>query len=437
MRRKIFDKLLEWKNSYVKPLILTGASGVGKSYSAYNFGKSFYQYFIYINASTDNTVLTSVLHCNSTEYIENLKTLYHIPSEYDEELLIIFDELDLNKDKLALNVVMDYLKENKKYHLLMITNYLEEFTKDFQYLFLHPLDFEEFLLATGNEWYIESIKVHYESNKKLPDIVHNELLTIFHLYLTIGGMPLAVNEYIGTEGSFNINSQHRILLYSYLHHLGKSKEDVDSLKIRQVIDTIPSQLQKENHKFRYSIIRKGATQSMYSNALQYIKNSFYGVFCVKIDENDINTSGILNLTYLEHMINMKNFDLGLKIYQMDIGLLNSNFNPNIKGKEINSKEEELMTKALFENYVALSLAASEYPLLFWESNSQSKMDFIIAKKNKLIPIEIKTSNNTRSKNFSVMKQMYPFIEEQIKISTKNFDYQNHVKYVPIYATFCI
>lgn len=437
MRRKIFDKLLEWKNSYDKPLVLTGASGVGKSYSAYSFGKSFYQYYIYINTSTDNTILPSLITDNILEHIDLFKSKYQIPTDYDEDILLILDDVNLSKDTTLIKHISNRLYNYKNFHLLIITNYLDEIDEDFNFLMLHPLDFEEFLLATGNEWYIESIRVHFDSNKKLPDIVHNELLTLYHEYIKVGGMPLAVNEYISTESTFNIKSQHNILLNSYLHQLGRNKDEIDTLKIVQAYDTIPDQLLKENHKFRYSIIRKGATQGMYATALQYIKNSFYGVFCIKID--DINLDKVLNNTnYLEYIMNLKDFDLGLKMYHLDIGLLNTSLQGKSPKKgDVDVKLNEPIKKALYNNYVALSLASNHYPLIFWESNSQAKIEFLIVKEKKLIPIEIKTSNNTRSKNFSVIKQLYPVIKEQIKISTKNFDYQNHIKYVPIYATFCI
>jgi predicted AAA+ superfamily ATPase len=129
--------------------------------------------------------------------------------------------------------------------------------------------------------------------------------------------------------------------------------------------------------------------------------------------------------------NNENGRISFKLYMLDTGILSSVL------KTSHGQLDEQNRKGLLENYVAQSLASRGYPLFFWESGSQAKVDFIISKDNKLMPIEVRTTDNTRSRNVSIFRKQFPDVTESIKISTRNFEFTNHVKYVPVYAVFCI
>lgn len=439
MKRKLIDKLLEWKESPdPKPILLTGGRSVGKTYLAYDFANSFYKEYIYINFETE-PYLYNLLFKNNPSQIENvLKDYFHL-SGSSGPILLILDELAGYQDII---MILNLLSNSRiRFHIVCVSSiFTTSMNTDnrFYHLQLFPLDFEEFLVATGNEWYIEVITVHYKSDSKIPDIVHQELITLFELYICIGGMPLAVNEYISTNALYNIAEQHRILVNSYHSDIYNRNQEGDFLKINQAFNTISSQLTKENRKFQYKLIRKGATQALYSDALCYIQNSGYGMCSYKLSEELIN-SPVWTAPSPEFMsLEQKNGGWGhlsFKLYMLDTGILYSIIRTQLG--PINDRYR----KGIIENYVAQCLTSNGYPLFFWESDSQAKLDFIIRKDNYLVPLEVRTSDNTRSRNVSIFRTKYQnktdFIKDSIKISTRNFEYSNHVKYVPVYAVFCI
>lgn len=414
MKRKLINELLDWKESLQKkPIFLTGARGTGKSYLAYDFAKSFYLEYIYINFEREPYLFNLFTSNFDTLISDILKERFHL-NDLSESILIIFDEIAFCPD--IMKVIELVSNEALNFDIIAISSTFKDFSIPDNVFIpkqLFPLDFEEFLVATGNEWYIEVIKAHYNQDKSLPDIVHKELLALFEVYLRVGGMPLAVNEFINNETEGNVSEQHRILTNSYLFDVIQHTSDGEVLKINQVFSVIDKQLIKENRKFQYTLIRKGATQAIYSDAIQYITNTFYGINCVKLNDesNDLKQS--------------------FKLYMLDVGMLYS----TIKTRD--SIVTETIRKGLFENYIAQCLNSKGYNLSFWESSSQAKIDFIILKNQSIIPIEVMISNNTRSKNISVFKTKYNGFDYSIKISTLNFKYSNNVKYVPIYAAFCI
>ncbi|WMJ88239.1 ATP-binding protein [Anaerocolumna sp. MB42-C2] len=433
MKRKLLSKLLEWKEeTHKKPILLTGGRGVGKTYFVYDFAKTFYTEYIYINFESDPHFYELILNNPSIETV--LRDYFHL-SEVSSPILVILDEITRCPDSNIM--IYKFLKTEYMNHIIAITSNISQqiFTDSgFYQLELFPMDFEEFLIATGNEWYIEVISVHFASDTKIPDIVHQELLTLFELYYQIGGMPMAVNEYINTGSAFNVPEQHRIIVNSYLSDSYRFNTEGEFLKISQTFNTIDKQLIKNNRKFQYKLIRKGATQAFYADALQYIKDTGYGIGCYKLGDDSLmglNTKDTINPFDEAIQFHKKNLHLNFKLYMLDVGILYS----ALKKQYIEISDQYLA--GILENYVAQCLTAQGYPLYFWESDSQAKIDFIIKKDNKIIPIEVRSNDQTRSRNVSIFRSKFTSVSDSIKISTRNFEYCNHVKYVPIYAVFCI
>jgi uncharacterized protein len=455
LKRKLINQLLRWKeSSCLKPLLLTGAKGVGKTYLAYDFAKSFYDQLVYINFERNpqiNEVIIKLIDnkmssiddkangYNKDGIQEILETYFHI-KEVSGPILVILDEISFCPD--FKRFIKELLKTELFHSIIAISSiWGSDSDTDEKELFapitLYPLDFEEFLVATGIEWYIEVIREHFESNKNIPDIVHKELLSIFELYIQVGGMPLAINEYIGTNEILNIPEQHQILTSSYLSIASRLNVDGEFLKIKQIINSVDKQLLKDNKKFQYTLMRKGATYGLYADAMEFIKNSYFSLSSIKLQDELIDDFQQLPEELSEDRRREKGLtddtsrNHGFKLYMLDVGILNSLL------KEQGFKEDKAVRKALFENYTAESLLTNGYTLYFWESNSQAKIDFVIHKNNNLVPIEVRINDNTRSKNVSVFRSKFGSNTESIKISTRNFECSNQVKYVPIYAVFCI
>ena len=428
MKRKVIDELIKWKAEYSgKPILLTGAKGVGKTYLAYDFAKAFFERIIYVNFERAPGFVDLFHTVDSNADITSLKEYFHIDQEASSEsMLLILDEISFCPGIIR---ILNMIKVSGIFPLILCisSNPLKENVKDlFELLTIGPLEFDEFLLATGNEWYIEAITNHFDSEKKIPEIVHKELLALHQLYLQIGGMPGVVNEYINLSSVINVPEQHDLLISSYHDYIKQCNTESDALKMNQVIDSIPLQLSKENKKFQYKLIRKGTTHAMYRDAISSLSDCDYIIKCNKIISDQLNQLSDLYSSD-DWLKNEANF----KLYLPDTGLLCT----KMIEERLNPLDPENY-KALLENYAAQSLQSRGYKLCFWESESMAKIDFIIKKGSNLIPVEIHTSDNTRSKSISIIKQKCDF-PYAVKISSKNFEYSNQIKYVPYYAVFCL
>lgn len=438
LKRKLIDKFIEWKNRVDigdMPMFLIGARGVGKTYLAYEFANDFFQHMIYFNFETQPSINQDMEQGQDLffkKYFEQI--LVHrkeIPMviedelEEPEDIICILDEVSHCANVPKLWHLLHSLNEERKttgrkpITILMISSswknvlrQLWDHNIQFKEFTLYPMNMEEFLLATGNEWYVGVINEHFATNKKIPDIVHKELLALFDVYIRLGGMPAAINEYFAVPKIDNISEKHRILLQGLLGDVAEENDSSESLKIMQVFSTLHTQLIKPNKKFQYRQIRKGATKQMYESAIEYLVDHNYVLKASKLQQEG---------------------DSQFKLYLQDTGLLSTIYRMNygLLG-ECSDKE---IQKALIENSVAQALNANGYPLVYWESTSQAKVEFVLGEK-KLLPIEVRSDDKTRSKNFSIMKEEYA-IDSAVKISSRNFEYSNKVKYIPYYAVYCL
>jgi predicted AAA+ superfamily ATPase len=426
LKRKVIDELIGWKNDTSDiPVLLAGAKGVGKTYLAFDFAKSFFEHIYYINFERE-PMKASLFQAGSYEnVVDRLITQFKITEDQTSETrILLLDEISYCKE------AMDIIKNKRLVgvfdYILAVTSHPlpKEFEEEFLRICVHPLEFDEFLRATGNEWYIETITNHYHSSRKIPEIVHKELLALHQLYLQIGGMPGVVNEYLNLQDTVNVSEQHSYIIGSYHDYILRDNSDSEALKMNQVIDSLTYQLMKENKKFQYKIIRKGTTHAMYRDAIKRLVEQNYVIRCNRINTDMLQTPSQINNSCEEDNSNFK-------LYLPDTGLLYSKL-----VEEHGQEGVSHYQKSLLENYIAQSLQAKNYPFAFWESESMAKVDFIISKNLEMIPIEVFLGENTRSKSISVLKQNYEF-PYSIKISAKNFEFTNQVKYVPYYAFFCI
>jgi predicted AAA+ superfamily ATPase len=430
LKRKIIDELINWKTQNSgKPILLTGAKGVGKTYLAYDFAKAFFEGISYLNFERDPKAV-SLFHEGMTDKAaDRLAKYFHVDLEQPVETrILILDEIGYNSEVLKLLETVD-LSSVFRYLIYISSNPVpSDLMMKVTNLSVYPLEFDEFLLATGNEWYIESIITHYNNDRKIPDIVHKELLALHQLYLQIGGMPGLVNEYLNLASTVNVAEQHSFLTGSYHDYIIRDNTDSEALKINQVFDSLVLQLMKENKKFQYKLIRKGTTHSMYKDAIQKLCDYNYIIKCNRISNEQLIDP--VQTFYSKEWLSIDE-NTNFKLYMPDTGLLYS----KITEEQGISLEPE-HRKALLENYVAQSLRSKNFPFAFWESESMAKVDFIFLKDKVMLPLEIFENDNTRSKSISVLKQKCNF-PHAVKISSKNFEFSNGIKYVPYYAVFCL
>lgn len=430
MKRKIIDALIKWKEANNgKPILLTGVKGVGKTYLAYDFARAFFEGIFYVNFEREPNMLKLFQPYDPNSIADKLTEYFYLAPEAPAEAnVLILDEINYCPEAVELFKALDLSRVFR--YIICISSYpiAMEAADNIEQLPVYPLEFDEFLLATSNDWYIESIIMHYNLNTKIPEIVHKELLGLHRLYLQIGGMPGIINEYLNLSSTINVSEQHSFLIGSYHDNIIRDNPDSDALKMNQVFDSLTLQLMKENKKFQYKLIRKGTTHSMYKDAIQKLCDNNYIIKCNRItSEQLINPFQTFKSAEWQSVEANTNF----KLYLPDTGLLYTKM-----VEEQGALFSRNQRKALLENYIAQSLKAQNYPFAFWESDSLAKIDFVFLKSQDLIPVEIFESESTRSKSISVFKQKCSF-PYAVKISSKNFEFSNQIKYVPYYAVFCL
>ena len=431
MYRKIIDFLVNWKNSpYRKPLILQGARQVGKTYSILEFARKNYENVAYFNFETTPKLNNTFEESIEPAYL--LPILSHISGQtiIKEKTLIIFDEIQLCERALT---SLKYFCENAPdYHIIVAGSLLGVAVNRQKFSFpvgkvdiktMYPMDFEEFMIALGEDDLVDRIKNCFYHDEKMPSALHDLALERYRQYLVVGGMPECVNQFIETKDYILIRNTQNMILTSYLSDMSKYNVTNEIKKTRLTYDNITVQLSKKNSRFQYKLIKKGGRSSEFENAIEWL--------CL---------SGIVNQVYRVEQIkkpleNYRDID-AFKIYISDIGLLCAK--KDLLPNDVLYMVEELndFKGGMIENYVQNQLLCNNYRTYYWESDRGAEIDFIIQREGKIIPIEVKSADNTKAKSLKVYMDTYK-PEYAIKISTKNFGFEDKKKTIPLYATFCI
>ena len=431
MERKIKKHLTAWKESaYRKPLVLQGARLVGKTYSLMAFGREHYENVAYFNFETDTTL-------NKT-FDENIEPSFLIPllsrisgqTIVTEKTLIIFDEVQLCGR--ALTSLKYFCESAPDYHIIAAGSLLGVAVSRRTFSFpvgkvdvltMYPMDMEEFLLAGGEGALVGQIRACFETNTPLPTTLHEAALSLYRQYLVVGGMPECVEKYFATKDFVLIRHTQASILNSYLNDISKYNKENEIKKTRLVYDKITVQLSKKNTRFQYKMIKSGARAAEFENAIEWL--------CL---------SGIVTrIQRLDHpkkpLENYRDID-SFKIYVSDVGLLCAKSNVIVGDILYQSADLNDFKGGMAENYVCGQLTANGHPCYYWTSERGAEVDFIIQWDGRIVPIEVKSSENTKAKSLNVYISTYkPSLS--IKISTKNFALEDGKKTVPLYAVFCL
>jgi len=248
------------------------------------------------------------------------------------------------------------------------------------------------------------------------------ILDYYYKYLAIGGMPASVNAYI-TKNDFDfVRIAQNEIQSSYYGDMTKYTDVKESNKIVATYRSIPSQLAKENKKFQYKLIGSGARASTYENSIEWLVTAGIVYKCNKTK------SGLMPLKINEDL-------LSYKIYMSDVGLLSNSLGLNIASILSENLSSEAKG-ALAENYVMQQLITLGFEPNYWESDGKAEVDFVIQTKTDVIPVECKYATNVQSKSLNVFVNKYN-PKYSIRVSSKNFGFENNIKSVPLYAVFCI
>lgn len=430
MERKIEFDLLQWKNSASRmPLVLYGARQVGKTYIVSKFAHEHYRNFVYLNFEA-SVQLQAVFDgdLSPIRILRELSVLMGVTIE-EHNTLLFFDEIQSCERALT---SLKYFTENASdYHIIAAGSLLGVAVHREKYSFpvgkvvikmLYPLDFEEFLWAIGMKDAPAIIHECYIANTACN--LHAHFLDQFKLYLCLGGMPQVITTYLQTQNFDEVASIQRYIVDSYIADMAKYTHPMDAVKIMAAYNSVPSQLAKENKKFQYKLIKSNARSQQYASAIDWLCASGIVHKCVKVTQGNYPLSVFSEPAFF-------------KIYMGDVGLLRSKL--GISAQVILAKNQLLnhFKGSLMENYVANSLISNGLECYYWESEGKAEVDFVYqTTSGECIPVEVKSSDNVRSKSLQqfVLKYKPAF---SIRVSTKNFGFENNIKSIPLYACFCV
>lgn len=431
MYRKIMDYLKAWKAcEHRKSLILQGARQVGKTYSILEFGRTCYENVAYFNFETNPKLAETFAENISPTYL--IPILSHIAGQtiVREKTLIVFDEVQLCER--ALTSLKYFCEDAPEYHIVVAGSLLGVAVNRAKYSFpvgkvdmktLYPMDIEEFMLALGEEKLVEKIKECFAHDTPMPSALHERAMQIYRQYLVVGGMPECVMLFAQTKDYILVRHIQDTILASYLNDMSKYNNLNEIKKARLVYDNITVQLSKKNARFQYKLIKKGGRAAEFENAIEWLT-----------------LSGIVSQIYKVEQIKkpLENYkDIGaFKIYVSDLGLLCAK--KDLSATDVLYMVEELndFKGGMTENYVNVQLSINGYCTYYWESERGAQIDFVIQRDGQIIPIEVKSADNTKAKSLKVyMETFHPAYA--IKLSAKNFSFEDGKKVIPLYAAFCI
>lgn len=426
MKRLAYEKLIEWKNDKdKKPLILQGARQVGKTYLIKQFAKSEFQNLIYINFEQNQDAhLIFEKNLDPNNIIFSLELYFNIKIN-NKKTLLFFDEIQACKRALT---SLKYFQESDEQYFVIAAGSLLGVSVGknssfpvgkVNFLSLYPMSFTEFLIAIGNEQ-LSKYLTQKQDLEKIPEAIHNKLIDQLKLYFYIGGMPKVVQAYINTHNMGKVRKIQNEILKAYDNDFSKYTTKSQSLKNKEIWDSLPSQISKENKKFKYADIKKGARTNMYELSIEWLKNA-----------------GIIHQAYLLTTPKLPlngYFDLQkFKIYLLDIGLLGAKLQLN---SAIILHPEQLFQEyngALTENFVAMELTQKiNFNLCYWTSNGKAEVDFIFTVMNQIYPLEIKSGGSRTLKSLRSYYQKYKpnYI---FRSSPRNFYKRDEFINIPLYA----
>ena len=444
MKRKIYQQLIEWKEQRhgEVALLIEGARRIGKSYIVEEFGRNEYDSYLVV----DFNKAPQMVHEWFDLYLEDLDTLFlYLSQHYHVKLherrsLIILDEIQLCKRARA---AIKFLVADGRYDYIE-TGSLVSIKKNTEGIVLpseerslkmYPMDFEEFLWATGNETLMDLIRKMYEDHKPMGQVFHRQAMDAFRKYMIVGGMPQAVKKYIETKDFDAVDEAKRDVLTIYRNDIFNYAGD-QADKVASIFDQIPSQLSKHEKKFRLSALKPGAKYRDWDDAFFWLKDARIVNICYNSTEPNIG-------------LKLNEERTTLKCYMNDTGLLISHTfdERGIVSSDIYSKlllEKLEVNEGMFmENMVAQMLTSSGHNLYFFSNSSENaedrmEIDFLLQKdkvtsRHNIRPIEVKSGKNyTLSSLNKAMRKFSEHLTTPTVIHTPDLKIENNITYLPIY-----
>ena len=449
-RRKIYDTLIEWKQRAAsnRALLIEGARRVGKSTIAEEFGRNEYESYLLVDFAKASDAVKNAF----SRYASDLDTLFMILSaEYGVVLhpgksLVILDEVQLFP--LARQTVK-HLVADGRYHfletgsLISIRDTADEILipSEERKIRMHPMDFEEFCWALGEQPMVDYIRSCFEKKEPLEEGLHHKAMLLFRQFMVVGGMPQSISAYVeGGRDFLAADEQLRDILALYREDIGKAK-GINKMRAKAIFDQIPAFLSRHEKRVRFSHLGSGSSYPDYDGEFTWLGDAMMVNLCYNTTDPNVGLAVNEDRTFV-------------KCYMGDTGLLMSHaFTPEeiTEGKLYRQFLNDALSVnegMVFENAVAQCLVAAGYSLFFFTRYNAEKhrndieIDFIVTNKSKLnpklFPIEVKSGKSYATKSLDRFGELYrKRIGEEYVIHTKGLARSENRLYLPAYMAFCL
>lgn len=425
MKRDKFEALLSWKESkFRKPLVVRGARQTGKTWLLKEFGKSAFKNFIYVNFEETPTLRSLFINDFDIPRIITTLQIYSQVTINPDDTLIIFDEIQSAEKGIT---SLKYFCENAPQYFIVAAGSLLGMglhsntsfpVGKVEFLDLRPMSFSEFLVALNEDRLAEIIK---KQDWEVISVFHYKLIELLHYYFYVGGMPEVVSRFIETRNWELVRQTQYQILHSYEGDFSKHAPHEIVPRIRMVWQSIPAQLAKENKKFIFGILREGARAKDYELAIQWLVDCGLLLKSHRISKPHLPLIAYQNLSVF-------------KLFLNDVGLLGAmaglNIRTLIEGDAIFTE----FKGALAEQYVMqqLRIVADRYIGYWTNERSTSEVDFVIQDEGEVIPIEVKSGVNLRSKSFRLFCEKFK-PKRALRTSLAPFKKEEWMVNIPLYG----
>ncbi|MBD5441957.1 MAG: ATP-binding protein [Treponema sp.] len=424
MERIVYKQLLEWKNSRTrKPLILQGARQVGKTWILKDFAKREYKNLAYISCENNERMRELFVDYDTERIIRGISAVT-MQSIIPGETLIFIDEIQ--EIPKAVSSLKYFCENQNEYHIAVAGSLLgialhegESFpVGKVDVIQLYPMNFEEFILALGKEKLLEILK---SQNWNEISMMKTELIENLRVYYFTGGMPEVVDLFVKTQDIAKVRALQNRILADYALDISKHAPKTEIPKISLVWNSIPSHLAKENKKFVYGALRKGARAAQYEDAIQWLVNAGLAYKITRVSK------AAMPLHFYEQT------DV-FKLFMHDCGLFGAMSKTPPDLILLGSKVFEEYKGAFTEQFVLQQLKAMEDVFIHYYTNDDStlEIDFLLQCGNKILPVEVKAEENLQAKSMKSFLAKNPDLHG-VRFSMSPYREQERMTNIPLYA----
>lgn len=412
MYRDVIEDLIRWKNKVNrKPLLLTGVRQCGKTYIVEKFAREHFKSYVYVNFESSEHIPDIFEYDFDVKRILKELERHYKTKIVPGETLVFFDEVQVSPRAIT---SLKYFCENmNELHLVCAGSLLGVAIKRERVSFpvgkinrlrLYPMSFKEFVLANGREDLIEVFR-DWPTDRPIPDLYKIPMEKLLKEYYIVGGMPEAVKTWVQTHDVEEVEEIQKTILSDYADDFSKHAPPNEVPKIRWIWDSVPVQLAKENNKFVFSHVKEGKRAAELEDALQWLQDAGLVVRSQLVEKPELPLAGFADKT-------------AFKVYMSDVGLLRTKSGVSAKTILEEGGAYDRFKGAFAENYVLTELLAAGKEPYFWRSGNTAEVDFIFENDGEIIPVEVKSADNTQAKSFRLFcKKIEPRIG--FKLSLKN------------------